>query len=215
MKSDLAAHLSSKSTEQVHAELKDAQNLVSWIVEKIDGVEIKGEHRHRVPGQLYDLAIEHHAGIIALMSARVYGSAFALVRCEFECLIRGLWLHYCATDEQLNGFVEKDEIALTFGKLIEEIEEVDGFEDGLFSSVKDSSWSAMNGYTHGGIHQVSRRMVGEYIEPSFEDGALLEVIRFSGAMALIGLGQIAFMADRKDLWDEVDDRLQAKPPTAE
>ena len=57
----------------------------------------------------------------------------------------------------------------------------------------------MNGYTHGGIHQVSRRLVGDFIEPAFEDESLLEVIQFAGIMGLIAFGEIAAMAEREDV----------------
>ena len=60
----------------------------------------------------------------------------------------------------------------------------------------------MNGYTHGGIHQVSRRLQGDFIEPFFEDAALLEAIQFAGTMALIAFGEIAAMAGRNDLVGE-------------
>lgn len=198
-------------SEVVGSELEQAQLLVGWINTNLLGVEVKGDHRHRVPAQLFDLAIEHHAGIIQLLACRIYASAFALVRPEFECFVRGAWLHHCASEDELGGFLERDVIPLTFGHLIAAVEEKPEFPKGILSSVKDEAWKAMNGYTHGGIHQVSRRMQGDYIEPDFEDDALLEVIRFSGAMALLALGQIASLAGRKDLWDEVDARLQEPP----
>ena len=195
----------------VRSELAEAQLRVSWIAEQLGGVEVKGDHRHRVPAQLFDLAIEHHSGIIQLLASRIYASALALIRPEFECFVRGAWLHHCSSDDELGAFLEKDVIPLTFGKLIAAIEEKPEFPNGILSGVKDSAWKAMNGYTHGGIHQVSRRMKGDYIEPDFEDDALLEVLRFSGAIALLALGQIASLAARKDIWDEVDAKLQEAP----
>jgi hypothetical protein len=208
---DLTLELRPPLSEAVGSELKQALLLVDWINAKLGGVEIKGDHRHRVPAQLFDLAIEHHAGITQLLAGRIYASAFALVRPEFECFVRGAWLHYCATDDELGRFLDQDVITLTFGQLITAVEEKPEFPKGILSGVKDAGWNAMNGYTHGGIHQVSRRMQGEYIEPDFADDALLEVIRFSGAVALLGLGQIASFAGRKDLWGEVDARLKDPP----
>jgi hypothetical protein len=194
-------------SEEVSAALAKARELISWIQQKLNGIEIKGDHRHRIPGQLFDLAIEHHAGIVELLSGQVYASAFALVRCEFECFVRGAWLHYCASDAQIETFVEKDLIAPRLGTLIAAIEERPEFDSKFLSKVRDSAWNAMNGYTHGGIHQISRRMQGEYIEPCFEDDALLEVIQFSGTMALIAFGQIAALADRDDLVVEADEMM--------
>jgi len=53
-------------SEAVEAVLAKAHELISWIQGKLNGIEMKGDHRHRIPGQLFDLAIEHHAGIVAL-----------------------------------------------------------------------------------------------------------------------------------------------------
>ncbi|WP_454597685.1 DUF6988 family protein [Qipengyuania sp. SM2507] len=194
-------------SEAAEAALAKAHKLISWIHGKLSGIEMKGDHRHRIPGQLFDLAIEHHAGIVALVSSHVYASAFALVRCEFECFVRGAWLHYCASDTEIETFVEKDLIAPRFGALIDAIEERPEFESKFLSKVKESAWNAMNGYTHGGIHQISRRMQGEYIEPCFEDDSLLEVVQFSGTMALIAFGQIAALAGRDDLVVEADEMM--------
>ena len=207
LEADLALEQRPPHSESVQIALTKAQELVIWINLKLDGIEMIGDHRHRIPGQLFDLAIEHHSGIVQLLTSHVYASAFALVRCEFECFARGAWLHYCATDAELGTFVEKDHIPLKFGPMIEAIEQIPEFANKFLSKVKDDAWNAMNGYTHGGIHQVSRRLQGEHIEPNFEDAALLEVVQFSGTMALIALGQIAALAGRKDLWEEIDARL--------
>lgn len=71
----------------------------------------------------------------------------------------------------------------------------------------------MNGYTHGGIHQVSRRLQGNYIEPFFEDEALLEVIQFAGTMALIAFGEIAIMAGQNDLVEEAQAMMDSGAST--
>lgn len=121
------------------------------------------------------------------------------MRCEFECFVRGAWIHYRATDDEIEQFVDKDEIKPKIWQLIEALEQHSPFEDKLLSNVKEKAWTPMNGYTHGGIHQVSRRLVGDFIEPAFEDESLLEVIQFAGIMGLIAFGEIAAMAEREDI----------------
>jgi len=195
-------------SEEVWTAISMAQDDLAWIHASIEGLEIKGDHRHRIPGQLFDLSIEHHSGIISLISMHIYASAFALVRCAFECFVRGAWIHYCASEEEIDAFVEKDIIAPRVGALIKAIEERPEFAGEFLSTVKDSAWNAMNGYTHGGVHQVSRRLQGDYIEPAFEDASLLEVIRFCRTMALIAFGQIAGLAGRSDLVDQATSRMK-------
>src|SRR3546814_15954556 len=70
-----------------------------------------------------------------------YASAFALVRCEFECFVRGAWIHHRATDEEIEQFVEKDEIKPKIWQLIEALEQHPPFEDKLLSNVKEKARS--------------------------------------------------------------------------
>jgi hypothetical protein len=148
-----------------------------------------------------------------LAAAKNYASAFALVRCEFECFVRGAWLHHRATDTEIEAFVEKDEIKPKMWELIAALEAAPPFQGKLLSSVKDQAWKAMNGYTHGGIHQFSHRLQGEYIEPSFEDEAILEVIQFAATMALIAFGEIAAMAGQNDIVEEVQAMMDSGAST--
>lgn len=197
-----------KISDSVRNAITAAQDDLAWIHASLEGLEIEGDHRHRIPGQLFDLSIEHHSGIVLLISMQTYASAFALVRCAFECFVRGAWIHYCASDEEIEAFVEKDIVAPRFGDLIRAIEDRPEFSVKFLSTVKDSAWNAMNGYTHGGVHQVSRRLQGDYIEPAFEDASLLEVTQFCRTMALIAFGQIAGLAGRSDLGDQATDRMK-------
>lgn len=137
-------------SDEVKAALAKAREQIVWIRENLVGIELKGDHRHRIPAQLFDLAIEQKPG----------------------------------------------------------------FDSKFLSNVKDSAMNAMHGYMHGGIHQVSRRLDGDYIEPCFEDNALLEVIQFSATMALIAFGQIAALADREDLVTAADALMTGKPADA-
>jgi hypothetical protein len=193
-----------KFTDEADAALIRVRDQTAWIRDHLEGIELKGDHRHRIPGQLFDLAIEHGTGILYVLSVNIFASAFALVRCEFECFLRGIWLHYCATDEEIDAFIEKDQIAIHLGDLIVAIEKQPPFSGRFLSSIKKNGWKALNGYTHGGIHQISRRMQGEFIEPAFEESSIIEVINFSSTMALLAFGQIASMAGRDDLVAEAD-----------
>ncbi|KTE05063.1 hypothetical protein ATE77_21990 [Sphingopyxis sp. H005] len=150
-----------------------AQDDLAWIRASLEGLEIKGDHRHRIPGQLFDLSIEHHAGIITLISMATYASAFALVRCAFECFVRGAWIHYCASEQEIEAFVEKDTIAPKFGDLIKAIEERPEFSVKFLSTVKQSAWSAMNGYSQSGSFSRSEG----YSEKAFSREQALEDVR--------------------------------------
>ncbi|MGT0149942.1 DUF6988 family protein [Vibrio metschnikovii] len=40
---------------------------------------------------LLHLSLEHHQSILNLAKSNLFGSSFALLRCQFESMLRGLW----------------------------------------------------------------------------------------------------------------------------
>jgi hypothetical protein len=203
----------SEPSQEVKQAVAKAADLVNWIYMQLPKIELPGDHRHRIPAQLFDLAIEHAVAILRLVSTTNHASAFALVRCEFECFVRGAWLHYRASDAEIETFVNQDRIAPKFADLIVALEQGPPFNDKLLSHVKDSAWGPMNGYTHGGIHQVSHRLQGDYIEPNFEDDAVLEVVQFAGTLALMAYSEIAHMAGREELVAEAQAKMDSGTST--
>jgi hypothetical protein len=196
--------------QDLAAVLGSAQQLVHWIAERQDGLEIKKNNAIRVPGVLLDLCLEHHVGIVHLVTGRMYGSAFALVRAQFEALVRALWLHLCATPDELQIFVDKDVLPLNFGQMIESIEKHEGFRDKVLSTIKIQVWRAMHGFTHGGMHQIARRMKGDSIEPNYEGEEIIEVLKASGLFALMALFQIGRLANSDKVIDDVAKRLSGE-----
>jgi hypothetical protein len=203
------------ASKELQAEFEKAKELIDWIDSKIDGVTFNGEPRNTIPAILFHLAIEHYAGITQLLISGIYGSACALVRCELECFVRGAWLHYCADDAQLEAFSEKDKIIFNenkkgseFDKMIEVLEKRREFQGKFLSKKVKEHWNAMNGFTHGGIHQISRRRKVDRIEANFDDVELIEVARFSGMIALFALEQIAALGGRQDIVNESGARFK-------
>lgn len=192
---------------EVAAILQSAQQLVIWLAERQDGLVIKTDNATRVPGVLLDLCLEHHVGIVQLVTSRINGSAFALIRSQFESLVRGLWLHLCATADELHEFVEKDQLRLNFGEMLNVIEQHADFGDKVLSQYKIEGWKAMNGYTHGGMHQIARRVKAASIEPNYQPEEVIEVLKASGLFALLALLQIGRLAHNEKVIAEVGERL--------
>jgi hypothetical protein len=196
--------------EDVAAVLDSAQRLVHWVAEHQDGLEIKSDNATRVPGVLLDLCLEHHVGIVHLVTGRMNGSAFALIRPQFEALVRALWLCFCASAEEIQSFVDTDHLPLNFGQLVEAIEKHDDFGSKVLSGVKKAAWKAMHGYTHGGMHQIARRIKDSSIEPSYDPQEIIEVLKVSGTFALMALLQIGRLASNERVIADVSKRLSGE-----
>jgi hypothetical protein len=196
-----------KSLVNLVSVLKNAHELGNWIAKRQDGLEIKGDKVIRVPGALFDLAIEYQVGIVHLSSARIYGPAFSLIRAQFEAFVRGAWLRLCATPADFKQFTDSDKIKHQFSELIDAIEAHPEFSDKVLSGIHKTVWRAMNSYTHAGMLQVERRIKLGFIEPNYEPTEVIEVIRAAGFFALLALNQIGQMAGVDQVVAETHDLL--------
>lgn len=136
------------------------ENAVRWMevcTKLIDGLEIGRSINNRVAASLLHLSIEHQKAICVLVGVgNVTGSAFALVRPEFEAYIRGVWFNRCASEKQVNSFVAGNDPA-PLNEQIRSIEKTQGFTHGALMMQKKQLWKHLNDYTHGGASQVKAR----------------------------------------------------------
>lgn len=190
-----------------------AFELHNWFTQRLDGLDISRDRRVLLAVSCYDVAIEHHIGIAALLRSRIIGSALALVRPLFETFVRSVWLRHCATDEQIGLYVS-DRLDLQFWQILESVEKIDGFGGSVLSGLKKNAWRAMNSYTHGGIQQAGRRTSGAYIEPDFSTEEIVEVIKLAGSFCLLAFQQVAIEAKRMDLAELALERLRGVGGTA-
>jgi hypothetical protein len=146
--------------------------------------------------------------IALLHSSELHGSELALLRVLAESLVRGLWLLQCADDAQLQKF-KKGKIDKTFAELIVEIESSMGTLDGVLSAFKATAWTALNGFTHTGFHQVSRRHSLGRVEGSYSEDELAKALGLAGALGLIAGAQVVGMSDRKELVPAFFERMSA------
>lgn len=178
--------------------IQDSEQLIQWLDKNIDGLEIKSNLRTRLSAGCLDVALEHQKAIVLLVAHKRYGSAFALARIIFEAYIRGVWLQWCATDSEVERF-KSGKIDKEFGTLVQEIETLDGFNEGVLSDVKKKSWNALNSFTHSGYSQAIRRNTENTIEPNYDAEEQIELLNFANAIGLFTGMAIAFTSGRNDL----------------
>lgn len=80
----------------------------NWMLKSsalVDGLEFLSSDRSRVAASLFHLCVEHQQAVHTLVSASLMGSAFALLRPQFEAYVRGVWYHRCALDCQIGAFL--------------------------------------------------------------------------------------------------------------
>lgn len=117
--------------------------------------------------------------MLVLVGSReeVIGSAFALWRPFVEACFRGLFVGFIASKEQVLCVTQdKEPYPKPFGKFASRLDTT--FQtDSLFGKYAGRSWTGLNGFTHGGIEQLDRRMsVDGIIGEHFDSEEIRELI---------------------------------------
>ena len=175
-----------------------AEAQIKHLALKIEGIEFPASDRNRLSAACFHQALEHHEAIILLVRRNFYGSAFALVRPMFEIYIRAIWLGHCASEIDLKRF-QKGKLKKEFAELITDIESLEGYNVGVLSTVKKKSWGAMNDYTHGGPHQVIRRITEDSIAANYSGEEIQEIVTFAGTVGTLATSEISLLAGREDI----------------
>ena len=193
-----AADVKLQAAMNTRSAVTRSSKLSRWLDSKIDGTEIPSSKRARMSAGCLDQAMEHQKAIVLLVRRQHHGSALSLVRLAFESYVRGVWLHHCATETELNEYT-RDKLRKEFSVLIKEFEVVEAFTAGTLSAIKKRSWPTMNSFTHSGYNQAVRRNKIDSIEPNYGEQEVLEALQFSNTIALLASIQIASLANNVEL----------------
>lgn len=189
----------------IETDLNSQINVASWINQKFAIPFSLQNDNERLSHACFDMVIEHHISILTLCKEELYGSAIALLRVEFEALVRGLWLRHVATQTEITNF-KSDKINPEFHELIKAVKEHAGINEGLFSCIKEKQWNIFNSFTHMGKDAVSRRV--EEIATGYDSGKETDVIkalRFSGLIAVLTAVELASLSRNQDIMDNTLD----------
>lgn len=197
---------------QAASEHQELVQLIRWIDQHTSKLSFPTDDRTMLALGCFDVAIEHQAAIALLAGASLNGSAFALLRVLAESLVRGLWLNSCATESELAKF-KRGKLDKTFATLVAEFEASIGTPAGVLTSFKATAWTALNGFTHTGFHQVSRRHSPGRVEGSYPEHEVAKALGVAGALGLIAAGQLIGISGQQHLVPLFYERMSryAKP----
>lgn len=193
------------STERI----QDAVGYVEWLRLVVHEKSLPSTHQVRAAASCYAIAQDHHHAMVLLIEHRLYASAFALVRCQFEAYIRGQWLAHCATDDEVSRYLKGWEPP-KIDHLLSAVERTPGLSEKVLSQVKSNSWRTMCGYTHtGGIH-VQRWNTNGGIEANYQPEEVLEVLTFAEGISSMSVVGIAELANDNDLALRILDKVKER-----
>ncbi len=161
--------------------------------------------RYLVALQAGLLSLEHAAGGLVLLSQGFYPSAIALMRPQYESLVRGIWLLHTANDTWVAKLSEPLTVesakraneGLMLAEMLKELEKSSTALAPIVEQLKqyrDVTWKAMNSYAHGGLHPLSRTLSGYPAQLTYE------VVRNSNAIVALATQLIAILnGDPRDM----------------
>ena len=189
-------------------EHSDLVDLIRWIDENASGIELPTDERSMLAIGCLDVALEHQAAIALLHASELYGSALALLRSETEALVRGLWLLHSATEDDLERF-KRGKVKQEFQGLIDAFEAKVGTGPGVLSGLKERAWKAMNGFTHTGFIQVSRRHCPGFVKENYDEIELAQALDAAGALGMVAAGQLIAMSASSERLRLFSERMRA------
>ena len=131
---------------------------------------LPGDPRHRSSVVAAQLSAEHARGArLLLLEEMATNSGTALIRLQYEALLRAVWILHCASDEQVLKLAaplsdESEQGAKNLPGPLDMLQRVvaktpSGLHDPLVQ-FHCSSWRALNSYVHAGIHPLARKSGG-------------------------------------------------------
>jgi hypothetical protein len=132
------------------------------------GASPGGSHRLDLAFVLCILALEHGDSVLALIRSNP-SSALALVRLQYEVLVRALWVKYAATDHAVEKAVrgvpegttkEPDIFPTITDALASLVGKAPLNAIGPLTELKNGAWGAMNSYAHGSLRPIIRARNG-------------------------------------------------------
>ncbi len=176
-----------RNLDKLSIEISNACDLSAWISTKLNEVTINATTRNRIAAACFSVVLDHFDAVLALLgrNPKIYSSAFALTRLVFESYVRGMWLMYCARDEEIENFSNGTFELPKTPIMIAAIEIAGNFDGKELSITYKNHWKNLCDYTHTGTLQVQRWNKIDAVEPNYSDEETIEVISFTKTYALL------------------------------
>jgi len=175
-----------------------AEQFMRAIDNKMDGLSLDGEVRSRIFNGFLHLSLEHFGSIVLLMRSRMIASAAALLRPQYEAVMRGIYFYECATENEVESFLHGKEPEKLY-KMVGCIEEQFSIEKNPLTNIYSVLKKEMHSFTHGGFEQIHRRYTDTELVSNYSEDEKTRLITVSHILAIFAATFTAGVARRDDL----------------
>jgi hypothetical protein len=144
-----------------------------------------------------EIAWEHWQAVRGLSENNMHLSASALLRVQFETIVRALWCFYCASEQQIEKLNrtlsnESEQAAKNLPSTTEMLAGIESIPNAgnawiRLDEFKRYSWKALNSYIHAGIHPLQRHAAG------YPPELIGQTVRASNSLALMSALQLSIL----------------------
>ena len=192
-----AAQKPDQQSEQFRVDLERSSSLGAMIEEVWHCLEDGGEPKVRVPAGLCRISLDH-ARAIRLLLPLSPPSAVALLRPQYETLVRAVWARHAARPGDIDRLLapltlESQQAARKLPgvpDMLAAIEKTGPRGAGaLLARAKDRLWDGLNSFIHGGIHPFRRGHEG------YPLALLTDLLKNANAFSVLTLLVLAELTD--------------------
>lgn len=182
--------------------VEGSEILHAALTRHLDQLQIIAGHRADVASVLATLVIEHSQSIPLLVMEGKPSSALALVRVQYEALLRAFWLYFAAPDSVVNRAVDPLPPDATkepdlFPTVTEMLAKINGKAPPTvvraLTEFKTAAWGAMNSYVHGNLRPIAGHRNG------YHPCLLSQTIQNSNGAAMFTTMLLGQASDRAEL----------------
>ena len=183
--------------ERLAIEVERSLSLDALIGQAWQALDSNGDARLQAPAGLCGLSLDHGRALRLLIGV-VPPSAIALLRPQYEGLVRAVWARHCASDADLERLSaeltpESQHAAKRLPGIPEMLEGIGRSgprgAQALLARARVRLMDGMNSFVHGGIHPFRRGQDGYPIP------MLLDVLKNSNAMSMLTLLVLAELSE--------------------
>ncbi|RTR39817.1 hypothetical protein EKG38_08505 [Shewanella canadensis] len=185
------------------------------------GMQINQELRSVYTFQLLNTVLQNHDALVTILNSSIQKPAYILLRTQFESLVKGMWLHLCAKDdEQIVKFLNnKDKIQSIYScnscgsessqsrerSLQNRIKEIGTKRKDVhkcLSQFKSAYWQAFNAYTHAGLTFLDKGIDGErdMVSDQISECQAAELYSLSCKFTILAISEIGNCFDNDILY---------------
>ncbi len=184
-----------------------AEELLGHLADVVDFPSLESSERLTLSRTLAVTSLHFAAAVRQLCDSHLALGSAAVLRSQFEALLRAVWTLHCASDlqiEKLSSHLTTESQQATknipqAAEMIGAIEKVPHLGNLMisFREFKDSSWLPLNSFVHSGIHAVHWTR----FEPPL--GLLEQMFRSSNGLAVLAFQHLAILTGKPGLQSEV------------